>query len=69
MSTILSANSPTKYYTVTELAIEWGLSTDVIRRRFVDEPGVIVISSSRPGRRPYRTLRIPQSVAERVRNK
>jgi predicted DNA-binding transcriptional regulator YafY len=57
-----------KLYTVNELAAEWGLSPDTIRRRFANERGVIVISNSKPGKRPYRTLRIPPSVADRVRN-
>jgi hypothetical protein len=66
---ILSAGFPEKHYTVKELAIEWRLSADVIRRRFLNEPGVIVISNSKPGKRPYRTLRIPQSVVDRVKKK
>jgi hypothetical protein len=69
VSTIPSAGFAEKHYTVKELAIEWRLSTDVIRRRFANEPGVIVISNSKPGKRPYSTLRIPQSVVDRVRNK
>lgn len=56
-------------YTVKELSILWGLSADIIRRRFATEPGVIVISNSKPGKRPYRTLRIPQTVLDRVKNK
>jgi len=58
-----------KIYTVRELAEEWGVSCDTIRRRFASEPGVIVICNSKPGKRPYRTLRIPQSVSDRVKNK
>jgi hypothetical protein len=58
-----------KCYTVKDLALEWRLSTDAIRRRFADEPDVIVIANSKPEKRPYRTLRIPQSVIDRVRNK
>ena len=58
-----------KVYTVAELAYEWRVSAELIRRRFAREPGVIVISNSRPGKRQRRTLRIPASVAERVKNK
>jgi hypothetical protein len=39
---------------------------DTIRRLFLTEPGVIVISAPRKGRRVYRTLRIPISVYQRV---
>jgi hypothetical protein len=56
-------------YTVKELAEKWGVSPDTIRRRFSDEPDVIVISTPSPGKRPYRTMRIPPGVADRVRNK
>lgn len=69
MFATLGANSLEKYYSAKELALQWGVSTDVIRRRFADEPGVIVISNSKPGKRPYRTLRIPQSVIDRIRKK
>jgi hypothetical protein len=57
------------YYTVAEIAEQWRVSPDTVRRLFENEPGVIVISNSKPGKRPYRTLRIPQSVVDRVRNK
>ena len=55
-----------RHYTVTEIAELWRVSTDTVRRLFEDEPGVIVISNSKPGKRPRRTLRIPQSVADRL---
>ena len=38
-----------RYYTVTEIAELWRVSTDTVRRLFEDEPGVIVISNSKPG--------------------
>lgn len=50
-----------------QLAELWTLSTDTVRRIFENESGVLVIE--RPhvyGKRHYRTLRIPESVAERV---
>lgn len=53
-------------FTVQELARLWSLSTDTVRRLFQREPGTVVLTHHRPGRRTYRTLRIPQSVAERV---
>jgi hypothetical protein len=42
------------------------MSDDFIRRLFLNEPGVVVFFKHRPGRRVYRTLRIPESVVQRV---
>jgi hypothetical protein len=55
-----------KLYTPAELADLWALSIDTVRRLFEKEPGILVLSIRRLGRRQYRTLRIPLSVAERV---
>ena len=55
-----------RHYSVEELAQTWGMSIDFVRRLFLCEPGVVVFWRQRPGRRVYRTLRIPESVAERV---
>jgi hypothetical protein len=57
------------HYTVAEIAKLWRVSRDTVRRLFEDEPGVIVIFKFKPGNRRYRTLRIPRSVVDRVRNK
>ena len=55
------------HYTVTEVAELWSFSADVIRKLFEHEPGVMVIGDPAPrGKRRYTTLRIPQSVVERV---
>lgn len=49
------------------LAELWSLSPDTVRRMFENEPGVLVIERPRVyGKRRYRTLRIPESVARRV---
>jgi hypothetical protein len=61
--------SSEEHLTVKQLANEWRLSSDAVRRLFIDEPGVIVISKSKPGKRPRRTLRIPRSVADRFKKK
>jgi len=56
-----------RHYTVAEIAQGWKLSPDKVRRLFENEAGVLVLEN--PGafsRRRYRTLRIPESVAERV---
>jgi hypothetical protein len=58
-----------KHYTPSELAKLWNVSPDVIRRLFMDEPGVVVLYNPHPDRRPYRSLRIPESVAIRVYQK
>jgi hypothetical protein len=49
-----------------ELAELWGMSPDFVRRLFMHEPGVVIFCNPRKGRRVYRTLRIPESVAVRV---
>lgn len=56
-----------RHYRPAELGELWGLSADSIRRLFLREPGVLLISEGATrGKRRYRTLRIPVSVAERV---
>jgi hypothetical protein len=50
-----------------EIASESKLSIDTGQRLFENEPDVFVIQSGRKsGRKPKRTLRIPQSVKDRV---
>jgi transcriptional regulator GlxA family with amidase domain len=58
-----------RHYSVDEVAELWGMSDDFVRRLFLNEPGVVVFFKHRPGRRTYRTLRIPESVAQRVHRK
>jgi len=58
-----------KHYTCSELANLWNVSPDLIRRLFANELGVIVIYKPHPDRRPYRSLRVPESVAIRVYQK
>lgn len=56
-----------RHFAVGEVADLWNLSPDVVRKLFEREPGVLVLADngSRSKRR-YTTLRIPQSVVERV---
>lgn len=55
------------YYSVGEIAALWKLSADSVRRIFKNEPGVLVLSPrKRRGKRAYSTLRIPESVLQRV---
>lgn len=56
-----------RHYTVAEIAKLWELSRDLVRRIFINEPDVLVLGADpKAGRRRYRTLRIPGSVAARV---
>jgi hypothetical protein len=55
------------HFSPAELAEMWNLSEDTIRRMFENESGVMIFENpSRNPARRRRTLRIPQSVAERV---
>lgn len=56
-----------RHYMPAELAVLWGVSEDTIRRLFRHEPGVWILGESKSRKkRRYLTLRIPESVAERV---
>jgi len=57
-----------RHYTASEVALMWGISLDTARRIFESEPGVLVINGEGTGRR-YRTLRIPESVLQRVHHR
>jgi hypothetical protein len=53
-------------FTVAEVAERLKVNDETVRRLFLHEPGVIVICFPRRGKRVYRTLRIPESVFQRV---
>ena len=57
-----------RHFTPKELAAVWALDETTIRRIFIGQPGVLKIGKSerRDGKRDYLSLRIPQSVAQRV---
>jgi hypothetical protein len=56
-----------RHYTPSEVAELWQFNVETIRQLFQDEPGVVVLQAPvKKGRRPYKTIRIPQSVLERV---
>ncbi len=67
-STVSFSNSATeRHYSPDELGKLWNLSVDTVRRLFEREPGVLVVERARSrNARRYRTLRIPESVAECV---
>ena len=54
-----------RHFSPDQIGEMWGLSADSIRRIFEREPGVLVLDFSK-GRRNYRTLRVPESVMQRV---
>ncbi len=59
-----------RHYAVIEVAEMWNLSADKIREIFEHEPGVLVIGDRNPRhKRRYITLRIPQTVLQRVHNR
>jgi hypothetical protein len=56
-----------RHYTAKEVADMWSLSRSSIIRIFQAEPGVLKIGAKKPrGRRGNVTLRIPESVLQRV---
>ena len=56
-----------KHYSVTEIAKLWGLSENTIRRMFMGEPGVVEWGGEETRfKRAYKTMRIPESVLQRV---
>lgn len=55
------------HYSPAELAKSWGVDVETIRNLFRNEPGVLKIGDKNPKhKRPYLTLRIPESVAVRL---
>ena len=55
------------HYSPQELAAVWGVSSKVIRQIFRQEEGVLKVGrEGTRNRQSYWTLRIPESVAERV---
>lgn len=59
-----------RHYSVKELAELWNLSDRTVRRMFVHEPGVLEWGTGETRmKRGYKTLRIPESVAQRVYGK
>jgi len=56
-----------RHYSVTEIVELWGLSEKTVRRIFSGEPGVLELGRDEERfKRAYKTLRIPESVVQRV---
>jgi hypothetical protein len=67
-ATPTSVVSVERHYSPAEIGEMWNLSADCVRKIFENEIGVLVIGNSIPrrGKRSYTTLRIPQSILDRV---
>lgn len=66
--TLTETAAAERHYTPAEVADLWRLNVETIRRLFQNEPGVMVLQGPvRKGKRPYKTIRIPYRVLERVR--
>jgi len=51
-----------KLYSVQDVAVLFNLSTDLVRRLFINEPGVIIICTRRRGFRIYRTIPVKPGI-------
>jgi hypothetical protein len=64
---LAAASYAERHFSVAEVALMWNLSQDAIRKLLQDEPGVLVFGDlGSRHKRKYTTLRIPESVLERV---
>jgi hypothetical protein len=62
-----SAVALERHYSVPELAKIWFLSENIVRRIFLEEPGVLKLAHEETRhKRRYTTLRIPERIAQRV---
>jgi hypothetical protein len=56
-----------RHYSPAQLAKQWNLSEDTVRRIFESEPDVLIFENpERVSSRRRRTMRIPESVVGRV---
>jgi hypothetical protein len=65
-STVILTNQPKRqgFYTPPELEADFGFCADTIRKIFRGKPGVReLVQPGRRGKRRYRTMLIPQTVA------
>jgi hypothetical protein len=63
-----SVASTEPHYTAEQVAEFWHLDANSVRRVFRDEPGVLKFGNGKSTyqKRAYTTIRIPQSVLDRV---
>ena len=55
-----------RHYSIAEIADAWHVSPDAVRKVFREEPGVLVLGGQSHHKRRYTTLRVPESVLQRV---
>jgi hypothetical protein len=55
-----------KHYLISEIAASLQFSKEKTRQIFENEAGVVRVGSPRKGTRRYYSLRVPQSVLDRV---
>jgi hypothetical protein len=65
MSNIVSTSFPEEFYTASEVGKLLRKSSSWVYREFRDCLGVIRLGKAKPGKRPYVTLLIPDSVFRR----
>ena len=58
-------NPEARLFSAKEVAARLGISSSRVYRLFRSYPGVLHISDSKPGKRSYVTLRIPEFVLQR----
>ena len=67
ISVAASAAFTERHYSVAEVAGMWNFSQDKVRKIFQNEPGVLILGGQGSGHaRRYTTIRIPESVLQRV---
>jgi hypothetical protein len=66
----MSNLSTERHYKPQEVAEMWSMSHVTVRRMFRDEPGVLTFGTEETrGKRRYMSMRIPQTVLDRVSEK
>lgn len=55
-----------QYYTVQEVGRMLKLSPATVTKLFADKPGVLIVTTPKPGRRAYRTMRISAEALAKV---
>jgi hypothetical protein len=56
------------HFTLQEIAADWKVDAETVRKAFIGEPGVLNLGDidRRDGARQYLVLRVPESVLRRV---
>lgn len=56
------------HYTLKQIAEKWGCDAETVRQAFIDEDGVLILGEEtrNDGKRAYLTIRVPESVLNRV---